>query len=81
MNSAIFSYFDTETTGFDPYWDGHRVIQAAVLRTRGGEVIDSFDSLVNPGRAIPAETIAIHGITDEMVESAPAFDVVLPSVL
>jgi len=81
MNNLIFSFFDTETTGFDPYWDGHRVIQAAVLRTRGGEVIDTFDSLVNPGRAIPGETIAIHGITEEMVEFAPTFDVVLPPLL
>ncbi len=81
MNNPIYSFFDTETTGFDPYWDGHRVIQAAVLRARGGEVIDTFDSLVNPGRSIPDETISIHGITGEMVESAPTFDLVLPPLL
>ena len=81
MNNLIFSFFDTETTGFDPYLHGHRVIQAAILRTRGGEVIDTFDSLVNPERTIPDETIPIHGITDEMVISAPLFNLVLPPLL
>lgn len=81
MNTSVFSFFDTETTGFDPYLNGHRVIQAAILRTQGGEVIDTFDSLVNPERSIPDDTIPIHGITDDMVASAPAFNLVLPRLL
>ena len=63
MNSSepqlkpAFSFFDTETTGIDPYINGHRVIEAAVLRTDGGgEVIDCYESLVNPHRPTPAET-------------------------
>jgi DNA polymerase III epsilon subunit-like protein len=64
---------DTETTGLH---DGARIVEIAVLGV-GGSVL--FESLVNPGVPIPAEATRIHGITDDMVKTAPAFsDLLVP---
>jgi DNA polymerase-3 subunit epsilon len=63
---------DTETTGTDPAQD--KVIELAIvlfeycLETGTvGRVVDSYDGLEDPGRPIPPESMAIHGITDAMV--------------
>ncbi len=61
-------YFDTETTGTRP--DKDRIIEIAAY----DPVQDrSFVSLIQPGIAIPPDATAIHGITDEMVATAPTF--------
>lgn len=60
---------DTETTGVHPGYD--RAVQLGIVRFERGVEVGSFVSLVNPGREIPEEATAIHGINDEMVEDAP----------
>lgn len=60
---------DFETDGIDP--SQCAPIEVAVARFEGGAVVASGSSLVNPGRPIPAEATAIHGITDAMVFDAP----------
>jgi len=70
MRSSVFIAFDTETTGLYPGFD--QVVEIAACRFKNGEVIDTFETLVNPGREIPPEITAIHGITDEMVSDAPS---------
>jgi len=64
---------DTETTGLDAR--SARLVQLGAVRLAGGNLqsIDRFESLVNPGRAIPKTAIAVHGITDAMVATAPNF--------
>ncbi len=39
-----------------------------------------FETLVRPKRAIPAEAVAIHGITNEMVRHAPPFPEIAPAL-
>lgn len=63
---------DTETTGTDPATD--RIIELCVLifeySAETGEVAwvsDVYDGLEDPGMAIPPQSTAVHGITDEMV--------------
>lgn len=63
---------DVETTGGSPE-HGHRVTEIAAVRVSGGEVRDSFSTLVNPERRIPGMITSLTGITDEMVREAPRF--------
>lgn len=64
-----FVAIDLETTGLDSRTDV--VVAAAAIPVIGGEPRLGFSTLVNPGRPIPASSIAIHGITDAMVQAAP----------
>jgi DNA polymerase-3 subunit epsilon len=71
--------FDTETTGLD-LRGGDRIISIAACRILNGRLLaqDSFDLRVNPGCPIPAQSTAIHGLTDADVANAPPIDVALP---
>ncbi len=65
--------FDTETTGLDPR-DGHRLVEFAgielVERVPTGRHLHFY---VNPGRAMPPEALAVHGLTDDFLADKPAF--------
>ncbi len=62
---------DVETTGGSG--DPHRITELAAVKMRNGEVVDRFQSLINPQRLIPPKITRLTGITDEMVASAPQF--------
>lgn len=77
---------DTETTGLEAsaaddggVGHGDEIVEIAVLGLDG---VPRLDTLVRPTwhAHIPAEAVAIHGITDAMVRTAPTFAVVLPQV-
>lgn len=69
LSQMTFVVFDTETTGL-AMTDG--IVQLAGLRIMDGRLTgERYDTLVNPGCAIPASATAIHGITDAMVRDAP----------
>ena len=61
--------FDTETTGLAALISD--VIQFSALRVRDGEIIEEFDTYINPGYHIAEDVTAINGITDETVKNAP----------
>ena len=60
---------DFETTGLAAGHD--RPTEIAVAIVRDGVVIDRFQSLMNPGRRIPADVVHLTGITNDMVALAP----------
>ena len=64
-------FFDLEATGTSPERD--RIVEVALLRREPDGTEKTFSSLVNPGMPIPPEAIAIHKITDEMVQGQPSF--------
>lgn len=71
--------FDLETTGISPARD--RVVEISAVKVRGGKVVDSFTTLVNPGMHISEGASRVNGITDEMVADAPDFSVALADFL
>jgi len=78
LADLTWTVFDTETTGLDPVHD--EIISIGAVRVLGGRLLrqESFDRLVDPGRSVPAGSIAVHGITTSMVRGQPSIDDVLP---
>lgn len=70
---------DVETTGGSP-GAGHRVTEVAAVRVAGGEVRESYATLVNPERPIPSMITRLTGIDDRMVSEQPRFAEVAPRV-
>ena len=67
----VFAIIDTETTGFNKRYD--RIIEIAAVRADSHfNPIDSWHTLLNPdGKTI--KNSHIHGITNDMVATAPTF--------
>jgi len=70
---------DTETTGLD--YSRERIIEFAAVRLENGKIKDSFQTLINPEQHIRKSSMAVHGITQEMVEDAPIEAEIMPKIL
>ena len=64
---------DTETTGLDPQADRVISLAAAPLLQTRLYLHQATNFLINPGRPIPPQTTAIHGIADRHVADLPLF--------
>lgn len=77
IEQDTFVCIDCETTGLDPEKD--RVIEVAAVRFTVGQVLDQFETLIDPECLIPDSSIAIHHITQEMVSGKPKIcDIIAP---
>lgn len=63
-----FAVIDTETTGFGKM---DRLVEIAVVIVEGREIVQEWETLINPERDISNSNI--HGITPELVSLAPSF--------
>ena len=79
LAEVTFCVLDFETTG------GHReddtITEVGVVKVRAGECLGTFQTLVNPGRAIPPRITMLTGLTDAVVSTAPRIETVLPTLL
>lgn len=64
-------FFDLETTGTNVAKD--RIVEISILKVHPNGNKESRTWLVNPEMPIPAESEAIHGISDEKVANEPTF--------
>ncbi len=62
---------DVETTGGKG--ENHRVTEIGAVKVRNGEIVERFQTLLNPQRTIPPNIVRLTGITPAMVEEAPYF--------
>jgi len=74
-----FVMLDLETTGGSAVRD--RITEIAAVRVENGVEVARWSTLVNPGVSIPSFIQSLTGITDAMVEDAPAFAQVAPRLL
>ena len=70
INDSTYVIFDTETTGFNPGLHD-TMIEIGAVKMKNGNLIDSFDELINPGVLIDNEISNLTGITNEMVKDCP----------
>ena len=74
-----YTVLDLETTGLDPKKE--KIIEIGAVRIRNGEVTETFQSLVQPGRELDTRVIELTGISQQMLAGAPYMDEVLPQLL
>lgn len=71
MKQKIYAVVDIETTGGMAKRD--RITEIAIVLYDGREIIDRYETLIQPDRSIPYEITRITGIDDAMVADAPRF--------
>jgi DNA polymerase III subunit epsilon len=71
-------FFDLETTGIQVSKD--RIVEISILKVFPNGNKESKTWLVNPEINIPAETTAIHGISNEKVADEPTFKELAPII-
>ena len=79
LQEVTFVVIDLETTGGSAA--NCAITEIGAVKLRGGECLGTYQTLVDPGCAIPPEITVITGITESMVMRAPRIDTVTPSLL
>ena len=79
LSELSYTVFDTETTGLDPV-NGDEIISIGATRIVNGRLLqaETFESLVDPHRAISRASIEVHGITPDLLVGQPTIGQVLP---
>ena len=79
LHEVSFCVLDLETTGVSPATC--EITEVGAVKYVAGDLVGTFDTLVNPGAPIPPTITVVTGITQAMVIEAPRIEEVLPSLL
>jgi len=71
--APIYSVVDLETTGTNVN-HGDRIIQIGCVLVQDGEIINHFETKINPREKIPRSIVQLTGIEDKDVRKAPLFE-------
>jgi DNA polymerase-3 subunit epsilon len=78
INKDIFVCLDCETTGLEVEQD--RIIEIALVRFTFDEILETYETLIDPQIPIPEASTSIHHITDLMVKGKPKIQEILPKI-
>jgi DNA polymerase-3 subunit epsilon len=79
LAETTFAVLDLETSGGSPRF-GAGITEIGVVKVKGGQVLGTFQSFVDPGHSVPVFITQLTGISDEMLISAPFIDEILPTL-
>ncbi len=71
MSDLCAVVIDLETTGLNTRTE--KIIEIGAARIRGGQIEETYQKLINPGRKLSEKTISLTKITDIMLETGPSF--------
>lgn len=80
IEEVTFTVLDTETTGVNPD-EWHEIIEIGMAHFAGGEIIDTFETLIRPSRPQTKEAAAIHRIPREELDKAPPIEDIINDIL
>jgi DNA polymerase III epsilon subunit family exonuclease len=75
LDEAELVVFDLETTGLSAV--SCRICEVGAVRVRALELVDSFESLVNPGVSLPEPVARLTGLREQELRRAPSVSSVL----
>jgi len=79
LSELTFCVVDLETTGGSPATSA--ITEVGAVKVCRGEVVGTFQTLVDPGQPVPAFVRLLTGISDDLLVEAPPIGTVLPSFL
>ncbi len=79
ISETDFAVLDFETTGVSG--KKNRVIEIGIVHVKNLEIVDSYQTFINPGLLVPYYITKITGITDTDVQDAPYFEDVTSEVI
>jgi len=80
LKTKEFVVFDVETTGLSCK-RGDRIIEVAAKKIKNFNIVDSFESLINPECEISHGAFLVNGINSQMVADAPLAKNILPDLM
>src|SRR5919205_2952798 len=79
LRDVTFCAVDLETTSGS--WKTGEIVEIGAIKSRGGEVLGTFETFVRPSTEIPVEIQILTGITPRMLDDALPFPAVLPQFI
>jgi DNA polymerase-3 subunit epsilon len=79
LDALSYVVVDVETTGGSP-WGGDRITEFCAVTVINGEIVDVFETLINPQRPIPPAVTRLTRITWDMVRHAPTIREIAPRI-